>query len=1218
MASFRGRPPKRKVTNRGGKVDPKKFFGAENFEKLRQEIATEGTIDGKQLTPEERKKAFKASRNKVAFKKFVEDFIGVKSEPKTQVGRGSGTGGTGAPPPGGSKPKMLPGTAVAPLARRTAVAPLALRTPPQGQQYEPEVSKVNVKDVTPQKPTGLLGLDSLEKNVAIIRKTVDSIFNTLSDQNKFLNKQSDLARKKGENQKRAGKEDEIEKGKDNKIKKSLDKVVKPFSNILEGILNYLTAIFLGRAFVKLMDWFGDEKNQGKLESIGRFLKDWWPALLGAYLIFGNSFTRFVIGFVAKLGFFTAKLALKIVPKLLAAAAKNPLAAAAVGVAAVGGAALLANKITGQDKAAPVQADQQAKVDRGKALPVQGTDTMADKMPSTGNLKPPSPTGSLQGASGGGFVKALRGGGDVTTESGTDIKGAGVDTQLIAAQPGEVVINKPTVDALGSDFFLSLNKKYGGSNANKPKLAKNVQTAAGGGLVLPAFAGGGMVGGQDAKNFKNTPAGIFNNMFTNAAPGGESNSLQNTQEEIKTKKPDSKFQSREKSHVVEPQLSKAKTPTEPKNPSAGSHRVVPNTPESSWAAGIPLTYVRSGGQSAEVAVPLAKRFQGFLNDLKGTGYKIDQLGGFRKDGPPAGNKDGKGPLYSHPYGAAIDINWNRNPAFEKKGNDFPSNTKQIASKHGLGWGRAFDDAMHFSAMKREYGAGIGGQEISRKSLMGSKGDEFSGSAMSPPPVSSTPQSSTPSSSDGSSGKREMDLLTPMQEWAKNFPEMAERVEPGQTGYEEIQTYLNSVGRTRSPVQPTNTNYEQMSIAELSKMLRTDLTPTSAEFQAAKNAREEGKAAGLSGEKLEQKVLAATVRAKYGKSSLLPPPAASTSPPPAASSTPLSSGTSGMRMPDPEGGGTAGTNIQQTSHPDTGSGYTIPGTKDASGRPPVFSKGGAIAFARMMKDSKGQVKTSDITSSRRSPAKNRAVGGVPRSNHLGGNALDIHGSSQSWMRRLGKKYGWIINDYPGSHGGHFDFKGGGSSDSAMSPPPASSTPPSSTSPPSASASAPTGGEGGGRLGNYVQESTGISAPGATAADRRFLPLAPGVNSPGALVPGGSPGGMYLQPGRFLKPGEYILTPPAVEAFGGVNAVDRFVAAVDRNSTAAKLGTLSKPSMAVEPRPMSANSMVSTLPPITQSMGAGGGSGGGGGVASKVPSVSISSNSFREAARKMYGLA
>jgi hypothetical protein len=102
----------------------------------------------------------------------------------------------------------------------------------------------------------------------------------------------------------------------------------------------------------------------------------------------------------------------------------------------------------------------------------------------------------------------------------------------------------------------------------------------------------------------------------------------------------------------------------------------------------------------------------------------------------------------------------------------------------------------------------------------------------------------------------------------------------------------------------------------------------------------------------------------------------------------------------------------------------GIKDAQGRPVVMSRGGAVAFARMMKDSKGQVKGSDVASSQRSVSKNRAVGGVPGSKHLKGNALDIHGTSKAWMKKHGAKYGWYINDYSGSHGGHFDFKRSGS--------------------------------------------------------------------------------------------------------------------------------------------------------------------------------------------------
>ena len=121
--------------------------------------------------------------------------------------------------------------------------------------------------------------------------------------------------------------------------------------------------------------------------------------------------------------------------------------------------------------------------------------------------------------------------------------------------------------------------------------------------------------------------------------------------------------------------------------------------------------------------------------------------------------------------------------------------------------------------------------------------------------------------------------------------------------------------------------------------------------------------------------------------------------------------------------SGSKVVKATHPETGSGYTVEGVTDAQGRPVILSKSGAEAFAKMIKDSNGAVKGSDVASSQRSPAKNKAVNGAPNSRHMNGTALDIHGSSNAWIRKNGQKYGWVINDYPGSHGGHFIFAGGG---------------------------------------------------------------------------------------------------------------------------------------------------------------------------------------------------
>ena len=128
---------------------------------------------------------------------------------------------------------------------------------------------------------------------------------------------------------------------------------------------------------------------------------------------------------------------------------------------------------------------------------------------------------------------------------------------------------------------------------------------------------------------------------------------------------------------------------------------------------------------------------------------------------------------------------------------------------------------------------------------------------------------------------------------------------------------------------------------------------------------------------------------------------------------------------DGSKTKGMPVVSVSHPNTGGGFGIDGVTDYKGRPGVFSKGGAEAFGKMIAHSGGAVKGSDIASSQRSKSYNAHVGGVSNSNHLYGNALDIHGTSQTWMRANGQKYGWIVNDYPGSHGGHFNYKGAGAS-------------------------------------------------------------------------------------------------------------------------------------------------------------------------------------------------
>ncbi len=130
---------------------------------------------------------------------------------------------------------------------------------------------------------------------------------------------------------------------------------------------------------------------------------------------------------------------------------------------------------------------------------------------------------------------------------------------------------------------------------------------------------------------------------------------------------------------------------------------------------------------------------------------------------------------------------------------------------------------------------------------------------------------------------------------------------------------------------------------------------------------------------------------------------------------------------EGGEKATTpQIRQVSDPETGKGWNPGNMQDMLGRPVVLSRKAAEALGRMVNDSKGIVKGSDIKASGRSDSKNKKVGGGPNSPHLYGTALSIHGKSAAWMKKNGDQYGWRMNDQ-----GTFQYTGAGASRVKLAP-------------------------------------------------------------------------------------------------------------------------------------------------------------------------------------------
>jgi hypothetical protein len=341
-----------------------------------------------------------------------------------------------------------------------------------------------------------------------IHKLVENIHGAIQYQTNLFRNQYERDRIESENLRRGGEEERLETKKDGFLAKA-KKILAPFESIFDRILRFLIFTILGRAFKLFMDWASDPENRKKLETIGRFLKDWWPALLGAWFFFANPLGRFIrtiVGTVTKLSFHLAKFA---IPKLLSFIKTNPKALAVA--AAIGGGAYLATKVTGQQEAAPIQAENKAKAQRGESLDIRGTDTAIDKSPSVGDMGPSTPFGLLQGVNTGGIIRPLiqgvsNGGsvfsGLVDKDTGETVSGAGPDTQFLpiedgggaVLQRGEVVLQKGARERMMQQAGVDPLAYNIGSNANKPrKINADTLASSYGGLI--GLSNGGQIGGS---------------------------------------------------------------------------------------------------------------------------------------------------------------------------------------------------------------------------------------------------------------------------------------------------------------------------------------------------------------------------------------------------------------------------------------------------------------------------------------------------------------------------------------------------------------------------------------------------------------------------------------------------------------------------------------------------------------------------------------------------
>ena len=256
--------------------------------------------------------------------------------------------------------------------------------------------KITKKTIAPQK---LLSPSKLAPtkgggeggDLLVIKEKVVAIEALLGEQYKLQEENAKDAKQEAEKKRRSLKERLLEgSGKVfDGVKKATNTVLKPFQSVWENIIGFIKKIILGRVLMNILEWTSDPKNEGKIDSIFKFLGDWWPALLAAYLVFGNGLSKFVIGLTGKLVVLGAKLVAKVIPALIkAAAAMGPWGAAALGVGAVVTGAVLGAKALDGDFSNKERTDEEKEADKEKADSVMDMGTLSmnkgGPVPGTGN------------------------------------------------------------------------------------------------------------------------------------------------------------------------------------------------------------------------------------------------------------------------------------------------------------------------------------------------------------------------------------------------------------------------------------------------------------------------------------------------------------------------------------------------------------------------------------------------------------------------------------------------------------------------------------------------------------------------------------------------------------------------------------------------------------------------------------------------------------------
>tara|TARA_B100000700_G_scaffold5819_1_gene6282 strand:- start:4306 stop:6273 length:1968 start_codon:yes stop_codon:yes gene_type:complete len=335
---------------------------------------------------------------------------------------------------------------------------------------------VRKQTIDPSKLVSTPDPEKTQESLAIVVRGIDSIVETLKAEKKQDTKHFSFLRKMVERFKRRREENKLEFQIFDGLKKTATAALEPVKSAWQKLLEFLQNVILGRVLFKILEWMGNKDNQSKLESIIKFFKDWWPTLLAAYLLFGNSFGRMAVKLGVMVGKFAIKLVSKLIPKLVAGLAKLKAGALLKGGLVLGGAALITGAVLGA-KALDGDFDQdKERTDEEKEADKEKVDSAMDMgvlSMNEGGIVPVSVTqGDTNIRSGTNMhqtgMNDPLGGGRFGLNKGGTVPGSGnKDTVPAMLTPGEFVMSKGAVQKYGASTLAGMNAAAGGTN--KPTL-----------------------------------------------------------------------------------------------------------------------------------------------------------------------------------------------------------------------------------------------------------------------------------------------------------------------------------------------------------------------------------------------------------------------------------------------------------------------------------------------------------------------------------------------------------------------------------------------------------------------------------------------------------------------------------------------------------------------------------------------------------------------------